>query len=128
MKLALPTRKDGKYIRQKLEAFYLANQHEFTPEHEKKELDRALQRLFCFFKLPIPKVAWFKHLGGFNPSRTLGQCTYEGTINLLTPFYHKDGGFEGWLDTFYHEIGHYVLWYDEERKAREFAKKLRERR
>jgi len=106
--------------------FWRANQdNKFTPKEEMKEFNRALQRLFKFFQLSTPKVSWYQKLGIFEP-KTLGQCTHDGEIRLLTPYYHGNN-FESWLDTFYHEIGHYVLWYDEEKKASEFASKMRRR-
>ena len=126
MKIALPTGKDCKYIRCKFKLFYYPNSNKSFPSENKKEFDRAMQRLFQFFQLSIPKIEWYDDLGKpFGSSnRILGQCTPEGTIRLLTPNKHAYGGFEGWLDTVYHEIGHYVLWADCEKKAQEFAKKM----
>jgi len=126
MKLALPSYKDGKYIRNKLKIFYEANlSNPCTPRNQEHELKRALIRLFDFFRLPIPKVEWYESFG--LGSNVLGQCSFEGTINLLTPYKHPKG-FDYWLNTFYHEIGHYVLWFDWEKKAREFASKMVSRR
>jgi hypothetical protein len=129
MKIALPTRKDCKYIRRKLKLFYLANlNNEAYPKYESAEFRRALDRLFRFFQLPIPAIEWYDRLGStFENNRILGQCTAEGTVKLLTPNKHGNGGFEGWVDTVYHEIGHYILWADCEKKAKEFASKMRNR-
>jgi len=126
MKIALPSRKDCKYIRQKLKLFYFANtNHSCTPTNEKVEFERALMRVFRFFQLSTPQITWYLDLGGVG-NKILGQCTPEGEIKLLTPQAHSSN-FEGWLDTFYHEVGHYVLWADCEEKAREFAGKMRVR-
>jgi len=122
MKLALPPLKDRRYAKKKLKIFWKENRdNKFTPD-DMTEFNRALTRLFRFFQLPIPNISWYKELG-FGGTR-LGQCTSQGEIQLLTPHYHGDD-FESWLNTVYHEIGHYVLWYDEEKKAREFASKMR---
>ena len=123
MKLALPSYKDGRYIRRKLRIFYEANKdHNKYPDREIKELRRALKRLFQFFKLSIPNIVWYEHFG-ISENKTLGRCSPEGTIELLSPHNHP-GHFDSWLNTFYHEVGHYVLWYDWEKKAREFARKM----
>lgn len=127
MKIALPTRKDCKYIRGKLKQFYMVNcNHKNTPLNDKVEFERGLTRLFRFYQLPIPKIDWYLNLGNSigTENKILGQCTLEGTLMLLTPHVHPSN-FEGWLDTLYHEIGHYVLWVDCEKKAREFASKMR---
>ena len=126
MKLALPPGKDCKYVRRKLKLFWKANcDNKFSPENEIKEFNRALQRLFKFFQLSIPEVSWYEKLGVLG-QKTLGECTQDGEIRLLTPYYHGDG-FEGWLNTLYHEVGHYVLWCNAEKKASEFASKMRRR-
>jgi hypothetical protein len=125
MKLALPSRKDCEYIRRKLKIFYETNKsYNAYPNRESNCLERALTRLFKFFQLTKPRIVWYEHFG--LGSNTLGRCTLSGEIELITPF-HYDGSFESWLDTFYHEIGHYVLWYDTEKKAKEFAGKMRVR-
>ena len=128
MKIALPCCKDCKYIKGKFKLFYYANvNNEAYPKFDSIEFRRGMDRLFHFFQLPIPSIEWYDNLGspfGNSNSRILGQCTPEGTVRLLTPNKHNDGGFEGWLNTVYHEIGHYVLWADCEKKAREFASKM----
>lgn len=125
MKLALPSGKDCKYIRTKLRLFYEANKsHDGYPNKEVKSLERALTRLFKFFQLTKPRIKWYESFG--MGSNIIGRCTLNGEVELLTPV-HYDGNFESWLDTFYHEIGHYILWYDTEKKAREFAGKMRAR-
>lgn len=124
MKIALPSGRNCKYVRKKLKIFHEANwRHEYQPTCESLEFKRAMQRLFDFFQLPVPKITWCSHIPNSSGLKTLGQCTEKGEINLLTPHFHQ-GTFEAWLNTVYHEIGHYVLWADCETKAREFASKM----
>ena len=126
--MALPTRKDAAYIKRKLRLFYKTNTTNPNYPVEIKEFNRAILRLISFYQLPIPKIVWCERIGFMGETnRTLGQCTADGKINLLTPNKHQYGGFEGWLNTVYHEVGHYVLWADCERKAREFAKRMCDR-
>ena len=128
MKIALPTKKDCKYIRKKLRIFYEANRiYQEYPTYQHIEFHRAMLRMFTFFQLPTPKIEWIKSFGlmfGQPETKILGQCTTDGIIKLLTPYFHNTN-FEGWLDTVYHEIGHYVLWVDTEKNAKEFASKIR---
>jgi len=125
VKMALPTRKDITYIKRKLKIWHTANKELNTyPELESKEFKRALNRLCRFFRMPIPKVSFYKCLGGFQ-NKILGQCTSEGEIKILTPYFYPN--FKSWCQVFFHEFGHYIYYAQAEKKADEFEKRLMDR-
>lgn len=128
MKLNLPSNKDCRYIKKKLRIFWKKTKdNKFAFENsDLKEFNQARNRIFKFFQLSNPKIVWMKDFG-LGRDNILGRCNYDGSIELKSPYYHNYHAFEGWLNTFYHEIAHYVLWYDWEKKAREFASKMEKR-
>lgn len=123
--MALSPKKDVQYVRRKLKVWHEANREaEGYPDRGEKELKRALMRLCKFFAIPIPKLEFYKTFGGVN-LKVLGQCTPEGTLELLTPLRYPN--FRRWSAVFFHEFGHYIYWANAEKKANEFEKRMMDR-
>ena len=56
----------------------------------------------------------------------LGRCWQSGWIEILHPATAKARGNEraAWVQAVLHELGHYVFWVDDERRADAFAARL----
>jgi len=128
MKLLTPPIKDCRYIHKKLRKFFDDNHNlKLGEPTDKTEFNRALKRLCDFFKLPIPKVKWYSgYVKVYEDRVVLGACSEDGTLLLIHPSCFNRGR-EEWIEVFYHEFGHYVLWADAERKAKLFAERMMEK-
>jgi len=124
MRMALPSKKDVQYVKRKLRIWHEANKnHNGYPENEFKEFQRAVRRICDFFKAKFPKIVFYDKLG----ENTIGECTEDGELHLLTPskYYCKD--YSRWAKTFFHEFGHYIYYANAEKKAREFTQRMMDR-
>lgn len=130
MKLLTPPIKDCRYIHKKLRKFFDDNHDlELGEPLDLTEFNRALKRLCDFFKLPKPKIEWYNGYIRVYKDRNrvvLGECGENGILRLINPAFFRLGR-EKWIEVFYHEFGHYVLWADAERKAKLFAERMMEK-
>ena len=120
MKLLTPSIKDCRYIHRKLKQFYKDNDGIGKNHPELIEFNRAIKRFCEFYNIMIPKIEWYIEIDNGD---TLGKCHDTGKIWLLTPATHPHN-VDGWIDTVYHELGHYVLWSLAEAKAELFANRM----
>jgi len=124
MKMALPSKKDVQYVRRKLRIWHEANKgHNSYPDNDFKEFQRAVRRLCDFFNVKFPEIKFYDNLMG----NTMGECTQDGELHLLTPNKYHSKDYKRWTKTFFHEFGHYIYYANWEKKAEEFAKRMMDR-
>lgn len=83
----------------------------------------VVQDLCKHYAEPRPKVLWDHKT--LKPTEA-GLCLENGTLLLWTPSRWRSNRryrtMRQWINVFYHEFGHYLLWTDAERKANAFAR------
>lgn len=92
-------------------------------ENDEKLTTNAVRLACQFYKVRTPKLEWYERLDW---GRGAGECMAHGKkIKLLTPAAWRRGrkykSRARWVRIALHELGHHVLWADEERKADLFA-------
>ena len=117
MRMILPPVRERRVIQRYLETFF--------DDHKLVSFNRAIGALCRFYHLKRPLVQWFEYLDW---GRAAGKTYEDGTIHLVHPENWKNGrkynSQRQWINAVYHELGHYVFWADEERKADLFASKM----
>ncbi|HEY8518240.1 MAG TPA: hypothetical protein VIS07_22235 [Candidatus Binatia bacterium] len=115
--MILPSVRERRQIDRLLSAFFHL--------HREPLFRRALVMLCRFYRLPTPRITWFEYLDW---GKTAGRTYENGEIHLVHPENWKRGrkynSERRWINTFYHEMGHYILWADAERKADTFAARM----
>ena len=95
---------------------------QFFEREDKKDFQTALKLISDFYKVKPPKVSFRRKIKNAD-----GLCWEHGHIALYWPRSWReldDGRVRSvalWKRTFYHEFAHYLMWFDDERKAETYA-------
>ena len=92
-----------------------------TEEHE--PLYDAASLLTTYYGLaPVRRFVFRRRFR----EQILGRCWQSGWIEILHPATAKARGTDraAWVQAVLHELGHYVFWVDDERRADAFAARL----